>query len=465
MWTPAYKSAFKESLTMNYSKSDSILENQSEVIASTEYYIKSINYLIKLFLTETNKSNSTTDSLSYYYNKIDDSDIDTPWNKYYNIEILMMQSLLNAKLGNNIKSAYDTYKAVKKTKSFLEDYPNFHPTYALYGLQLCTFSKIPNNLKGLSSLLGLNGDYDNGIKQIEKSIEKCNTDEFDFLRDKEKFFHIFASKEFGEVDSIRISDEINDYDENPILIYYQAYLMSGDSEIEGAIQFLLDSENKWKHRLNYLNYFLGKLLTYEIDDRAPLYINKFIDNSATSLYKKAAYLNLGYLALINNNVEEYERYKALILKENEGEILTPSDKASISKAKNLTNPTLIKSDLLFSAGKYDEALNTISSKDRNELCKDIFDNIFYYYRLASIYKKLEKDDLAILNFKRCISFKTQTEFHYQPNSYVLLGEIYIKQKDFDKAEEALEKCLDIKDFPYSYSIHNRAKFLLESIDD
>ncbi|MEN8138818.1 MAG: tetratricopeptide repeat protein [Bacteroidota bacterium] len=459
LWNPAYKQAYNESLSLNFSKSDSILSAQKNKITPTEAYIRAQSHFTKIMLNDFEKDEIQADSLSYFLEKINLSPLKSVWLDFYRVEILMMKSLVNAKIGHNMNSVLNIYKAAKLTNSIIEIHPDFSPIHTLNGLQLCTFSQIPDNYKSFAAFFGLEGNYKKGIKEIERSIRQNKDSSYDFMKDKEKFIYVFAIKEFGDVNSVRISDEIKNYHKNPILLYYESYLLYKDSKIEEARDLLIQNEILWKNKFNYLNYFTGKLLTFEIDNRAKKYLFEFIENAKTDDFKKSGYRYLSYLELIKGNTQKYRHYKYKTLDKKINSI-SETDKSAENEVLFLDNPTLVKAQLIYDGGNYNEAKKTLLSKNREHICKNSNDYIIYYYRLAGIYYKLNDYNKAIENYKRCTAFQFNNKLHYQANAYLKLGELYLIKNNIKKSRVALEKCLELADFPYSYSIHSKAKKLL-----
>ena len=460
LWNKSYETAYHEVLKLNFQKSDSILSSVKPKINSTEAYIKSQKYFINVMLNNYEIESINSDSLSAYLDIINSSKNNSAWNSYFNAEILMMKSLVNAKLNNNVASAYNLYKASKLTKSTLKKYPNFGPIKTLHGFQLCAFSKIPESYTSIASFFGIDGDYDKGISEIKNSLKNS---EIDFVKNKTKFIYIFAQKEFGNIDIVRISSEIENYKSSPILIYYEAYLLYKNMELNKAIDLLLENESDWNSKMNYLNYFTGKLLSYKLNDEAEIYFSKFILNTKTDDFKKSSYRYLAYLSLIKNDSVKYNYYKKLI-NSNKTKPTTESDKSAINEINSLNNIILIKSQLLYDGENYQNAEILLLSIDKKQICKTTNDYITYYYRLGSINQKLNKTSLAIINFEHCVTFTFNNKLHYQANAYLKLGELYVSINDIEKAKSSLEKCINLSNFPYSYSIHLKAKSLLKKVN-
>jgi len=457
LWNTEYENAYKEVLKLNFTTSDSILSSVQNKNLPTEAYIKANNFFINAMLNNYTDDILKNDSLSYYLNIVNSSKSSSPWINYYQVEMLTMKSLINARLNNKMTSAYSIFKASKITKSTLKEFPDFYPIKILHGFQLCTFSQIPDNYKSISSFFGIKGDYNQGINEISSSVDSID---ISIIKDKSKFIEIFSKKEFGKIDSVRISSSIENYKQYPVMIYYNSYLLYKDAKIKEATKLLIENETVWQNKMNYLNYFTGKLLAFSINYKAEDYFTKFLENTHTDNFKQSTYRYLAYLELLRNSKYQYNKYKTLITSDN-FESQSESDKSAFNEVTNITQPILIKAQLLFDGGYYREAKNTILSNPINEICKTQSDSIIYYYRLGSIHYKLNEFDLAIQNFEKCTEFNFNNKFHYQANAYLHLGEIYLRLENEEKSVQNLNMCLDLDDFPYSYSIHSKAEKLLE----
>jgi hypothetical protein len=459
IWTNKYEKAYQEVLKLNFSTSDSILNNVENKTDATEAYIKASNFFVNVMLNNYNNDILKNDSISLYLDIVNSSELESPWINYFQVEILTMKSLINIRLNNKVSSAYNIYKASKLAKSTIKSYPNFAPMKTLHGFQLCTFSQIPDNYKSIASFFGIEGNYNLGIKEITNSLENIDNG---IIKDKSSFIEIFSKKEFGKIDSVRISNSIENYRLYPVMIYYESYLLYKDAHISEAEELLVSNEDAWQNKMNYLNYFTGKLLTYSINYNAEIYFSKFLENTKTDNFKQSTYRYLAYLELLRNSRVQYKKYRDLVT-DNNFTSQSESDKSALNEVTNIIQPILIKAQLLFDGGYYKKAKDVLLSSPKTSICRSESDFIIYYYRLGSIHYKLNETELAIDNFERCTKFNFNNKFHYQANAYLHLGELYLADGDKSASELNLKKCLDLSNFPYSYSIHGKADKLLEAL--
>ena len=459
IWNRGYEQAYEEILKLNFGKSDSILKSINVNNTATEAYISSSKYFINVMLNNYNNDDLKNDSISYYLGIVYSSEINSPWIEYFKVELLTMKSLINIRLDNKVAGAYSIYKATKITRSTLNEYPNFAPIKTLNGFQQCTFSQIPDSFKSLASFFGIEGDYDKGISEISESISNIK---IDVIRNKSKFIHVFSQKEFGKQNDVRISNSIKNYNQYPVMIYYEGYLLYKDDKISEAKKLLLENESTWQGKMNYLNYFTGKMLAFSIDYSAEKYFILFLDQSKTDNFKQSSYRYLAYMELLKGNMTKYNEY-VIKVKTNSYTSQSESDKSAYNAISLITQPTLIKTQLLFDGGNYSEAKKVILKHPKTSICHSENDFITYYYRLGSISMKLGDKKIAIDNFEYCTKFNFNNKFHYQANAYLHLGELYLSEGNKTKTKLNLEKCLDQKDFPYSYSIHGKAKKMLEGL--
>ncbi|MCK5906206.1 MAG: hypothetical protein KAG37_01365, partial [Flavobacteriales bacterium] len=313
IWNNKYQKAYEEVLKFNFDISDSILFSGDNKIEATEAYIKSSNYFINVMLNNYIDEILKKDSISFYLEIVNSSELDSPWINYFQVEMLTMKSLINVRLNNKMSSAYNIYKASKLAKSTLKKYRDFAPIKTLHGFQLCAFSQIPDNFKSIASFFGIEGNYDQGIKEITNSLDDIDAG---IIKDKSKFIEVFAKKEFGKTDSVRISTSIENYKLYPVMIYYESYLLYKDGGISEAQKLLIDNEAVWQNKMNYLNYFTGKLLAFSINYRAEIYFNKFLKNTNTDNFKQSTYRYLAYLELLRNSRIQYKKYVDLITANN-----------------------------------------------------------------------------------------------------------------------------------------------------
>ena len=459
IWNNKYEKAYEEVLKLNFDISDSILFSVDYKIEATEAYIKSSNYFINVMLNNYSNDILKNDSISFYLEIVNSSELDSPWINYFQVEMLTMKSLINVRLKNKMSSAYGIYKASKLAKSTLKTYPDFAPIKTLHGFQQCTFSQIPDNYKSIASFFGIEGNYNQGIKEITNSLEDIDAG---IIKNKSKFIEVFAKKEFGKIDSVRISSSIENYKQYPVMIYYESYLLYKDANIAGAKKLLIDNEAVWQNKMNYLNYFTGKLLAFSINYTAEKYFIQFLENTKTDNFKQSTYRYLAYLELLRNSRIQYKKYVDLI-NANNFTSQSESDKSAINEVTYITQPVLIKAQLLFDGGFHTKAKELLLSYPKTRICHSESDFIIYFYRLGSIHYKLNETELAIGKFEKCSTFNFNNNFHYQANAYLHLGELYLANGDKSSSKQNLKKCLDLNGFPYAYSIHGQAKKILKEL--
>ena len=458
IWNSRYEHAYKEILQQNFSASNSILSSVDNKIDATEAYIKCSNYFINVMVNNYNNYQLQNDSITFYLDIVNSSKLKSPWINYFQVEMLTMNSLINYRLNNKMSSAINIYKASKITKSTLNKYPHFAPIKILHGFQLCSFSQIPDSYKSIASIFGIEGNYKQGIKEIKNYVDKV---EINIIKEKSNFIKVFSEKEFGKIDSARISNSIKNYKAYPVMVYYEAYLLYKNTDVKSAIKLLTETQHTWQIKFNYLNYFTGKMLAFSIDKSAKKYFYEFLKNSNTDYFKQSSYRYLAYLEFLDNNYIEYNKI-VNIIKHRDFTSRSESDKSAYNEVSNITQYELIKAQLLFDGGYYIEAKETLLNKPKLEICKNPNDFIIYYYRLGSINYKLNETNLAIQNFEKCTKFNFNNKFHYQANAFLYLGEIYLSLGNKSKSAQNINECLKLDNFPYSYSIHSKAKELLNS---
>ena len=397
---------------------------------------------------------------------LEKNDKNSPYYLFSQAEVYLQWSLLKARFGDYLSSAYDTKKAESLLKENTKKFPEFLPDQMDLAMVNVIFGSIPANLKGITHFLGMHGDAEAGIKQMEEVRGKFTKTKYAFYNDEIVFFICTVDVNMlHDVNSYgKLTGYLNSMEGNSLLkVYLQGYVAVKTAHNDDAIVFLEAAPKSSQYiDVPAISYLLGSAKLNRMDNDSPIFLNQFIITYKGVSLIKDAYLKLAYFYLLTGDTKKYDYYLKLV--KTKGYAVDEKDKQALKEA-NDTKPDidLLKARFYFDGGYYNKALAQLNTKNADSF-KILRDKIEYYYRTGRIYDKINKSYEAVINYQKTISLGKNSTYYYAANSALRAGNIFEQLKDFTKAATYYNQALDMKDHEYQSSIDNDAKAGLKRIN-
>lgn len=461
----AYKAIL--SLKMNEARSlikkEKQLNPQNGIIVLLENYIDYFSLLASENKNDYNRlKNVKSDRLSV----LEGNDKNSPYYLFSQAEIYLQWSFLKAKFGDFVSSSFDAKKAGGLLKENNKKYPGFLPNQKSLALVDIIFGSIPASFRGITRFLGMNGNAQSGVKQLEELRLQLPKTSYSFYNDEVIWFLCITDINVlhNKNNYNKLMGYLSDMESNSLLkVYLQGYVSSKTAHNDETIRFLEASPRSNQYiRLPAISYLLGNAKLNRMDNDTPVFLNRFLDEYTGATLVKDTYLKLAYCYLLKNDTEKYNYYIRLV--KSKGNITDEKDKQALAEA-NDTKPDidLLKARFYFDGGYYSKALAVLNNKDVNDF-KLIRDKTEYYYRIGRVYDKINKNYEATVNYQKAIALGKTTNYYYAANAALLIGNIYEEIKDYKKAENYYNLALSMKNHGYQTSIDNDAKDGLKRID-
>ena len=419
-------------------------------------------------LASENKSdyNRLLNNRSARISALEDNDQDSPWYLYAQAQVYLQWSFLKAKFGDYVSSAFDAKKAAGLLKDNSEKYPDFIPDKISLALTNVIFGSIPPSFKSVTRFLGMNGNVQAGIKQLEQIRVKLPGTSYNFYNDEVVFF--LCTIDVNVARDMKAYDKLIGYtqtmDAGSLLkVYLQGYVAAKTAHNSDAISYLLTAPQGNQYvNLPAINFLLGNAKLNRMDADAATYLEKFIYEYKGSNLVKDTYLKLAYFYLLHNDLVKYGACLKLV--KSRGNATDEKDKQALREASDpRPDIDLLKCRFYFDGGYYDKALAQIVTKSVNSFALPR-DKIEYFYRLGRIYDKTGKTAEALLNYQRTINYGKNTSYYYASNAALNSGRIYEEHRDYNKAANFYNQTIDMKAHEYQNSIDDDAKQGLKRVN-
>lgn len=399
-------------------------------------------------------------------NILEEQSENSPYYLFAQAEINIQWALLKGKFQDYFSAALDINRADGLLKKNVEKYPNFLPNKKGIALINIVLGAVPANLKGILKTVGLYGNIQSGVKDLEQLINVLPKTNYAFYRDEVIFFYAFAETE--AVKNKSNYPKIINYlallhNASLLKNYLQGYVSVKNFRNDDALNYLLNRpQGNQYNNFEAIDYMIGNAKLNKLDTDANPYLLKYIKEYRGLNYIKDAYLKLAYCYLLKGEIANYHLYIKLV--QNKGNVLIEKDKQALREAIDAApNIDLLKARLLFDGGYFNKALQKLKDKNADSF-SIVRDKIEYYYRLGRIYDESDKDNEALVYYQKAINIGKTTTYYYAANAALFIGLIYENKNDKTKAKLFYNQAIAMKHHEYQNSIESKAKEGLKRVE-
>ncbi|MBA4849191.1 lipopolysaccharide assembly protein LapB [Emticicia sp. BO119] len=432
-------------------------------------YAENYADMVELLNSEDeNAFESLTDKEDERLGIIEKTDKKSPYNRFLRAELKIHWALLKIRFGHEVKAAWNIIQAYRLLEENQRLFPEFLPNLKSIGCLHILVGSIPENQKWVTNFLGLKGNIQQGLKELE-------------LASQDKIWGLESSfcQFFIQAYILPYNDKVNEllmqaveaHQDNLNLNFLATAISLKVGRTEQASQLILKSP----YNGSYLYFPVFELYKGEINlfkgnyQQAGLAYLSYIQNFKGKAFLKDTYYKLFLCSWLAGDEKKGLTYISKI--PTVGSTIAESDKAAqkfyenYHKTSTLPNKSLIKIRLYFDAGYYEKALNEARNLSENTLYipKDKAD---LNYRLARVYHKTEQLDKAIAYYERAIFLTDKykdAQWHFGASAALQTGYIYQERNQKLKAKAEFEKAISYKRHEYKTSIDNKARAALTAM--
>jgi hypothetical protein len=461
--------AYKAVMSLRLNEARSLIQKEKQQNPNNGITILLDNYVDYFSLLASENKNEyerLKDNRSTRISALEDNDSNSPYYLFSQAEIYLQWSFIKAKFGDYVSSAFDAKKAGNLLKDNAEKYPDFLPNQKSLALVNVIFGSIPANLKSVTRFLGMSGNLQAGVKQLEELKANLPKSKYSFYNDEVVFFlcniNIDVMHNYSAYP--KLIGYLGGLESNSLLkVFLEGYIAAKSAHNDDAIAYLEASPKSGQYvSLPLINYLLGSAKLNRMDSDTPVFLADYIKDYKGTTYIKDAYLKIAYYYLLQNNQEKYEYFVKLV--KSRGYTIDEKDKQALREANDVKpDADLLRARFYFDGGYYNKALAQLTGKDVNSL-KLLRDKTEYYYRLGRVYEKTDKLNEAVSNYQRAVNLGKTTSYYYAANAALSIGLIFEQKKDYKRAGDYYNQALAMKAHEYQNSIDNDAKAGLKRIN-
>jgi len=466
--TQGYCNAYMEILRLRFDNAILIIDKEKHSNPSNVSYAYLLNYIdfLKVLISEEDQNfNTFFKSKPYREKLILAADHSSPWYLYSQAQMNLQSGIIFVKMGDYLKAVIDIKKAYQQFVENDKLFPDFKPNKAGLGLLHIIIGSIPDSFKWIPGLLKMEGNINQGLKELHSILSNNKMDEsFPYLFNECLFITSFVTYNLAVNESNtliflniikgeRVESELK---RNPLLIYAIASFYAHKGLNDNALSLLSNRPSDLSYyNFHYLDYLTGVAKLNKLDKDARTYFLRYIANFKGKNFIKAAYQRIAWSYLLENNYLEYRKNLARIVLFGAEDM--ESDKEAVAEVRKnkIPHTELLKARLLFDGGYYNRATQILqSTKTEAFTLQEIAE---YSYRQARIqHKSGNLSKAKELYHKTYIKGRNQPEY-YAANSLLNLGNIYEQEGSLKQAVLCYKECLQLDFSEYRRSIQLKAK--------
>jgi len=374
--------------------------------------------------------------------------------------IHLESAIIRAKFQDYWSAAFELRRSFFEIQQNKTRFPNFNPNDTYLGIIESLLGSLPNSLKFILGPLGLKGNVNQGLNELEKNMVSLRKGPFSFLYPETSLYYTYlsASLEPSQKTYQELIGDNNFIEERSLVkTYVNAWIALKKYQNEAAIQLLksrpfgADYQN-----FPFLDYLLGIAYLNKLDPEAIPYLQKFLKNSANRNFKWDTYLKLSWAYSLSGKNELAKEYFSHIPYWGQ-DPSTEKDKQALREyAQGIPNKSLLEIRLQFDGGYWISCLDRINQIDSTKLIT-LKERLEFVYRKARIFEGLEKYPSSIFFHQKCVELGSNSPYYFSANSSLHLGLIYEKLHKDHLAKTSFENCLKMNEKEFKSSIDQEAQ--------
>ena len=441
-----------EALSITELKQESVASKSSE---GSYIYLCGLKYVIDYFVRA--KYDGVLDSLRADNKLIKQLNPETPFGRFCLGESFLHLGFIQMAQSNKFGALLALKKSYHVHLHNVKDNPDFLPSQKTLGMLEIIFNEAQNYSEFSSLITGVKASQEKGQKRLETVIRESESFRFEANLFRLLIFQ-FVTYDFTAA-TLRTTQLLKEFSKSTLVQSITAVIYTKNNESRKALGVLQAMDN-------YTPYFVYLQGVNELQllhhKKSIFYFNDFLKNNP-SYYENSArfYMAKSYYLTNDNKLTQLIRQV-----EDAPSANLAADKVAKRKIGGLLsrNKTLLKGQLLFDGGSYNESLDQLLNV--NKVMFNEADMIEYYYRLGRLYQELNEPQKAKANLLLVV-FKSNNDHrtYFGPNACLQLAKLFLEDHKLIKAKQYLEAGLKYNHYEYQVSIKVQLRKVLEIVNN
>ena len=462
-FTPLARQAYEKTLALKFDEANALLVQLKKTDPDNliNHYIENHQDCLRIFISEDkNEFDRLALNAERRLKILKNGDTNSPYCLFTQAQVRLFWAMNRAKFGNYLDAFNDATKAYENLQSNQKKFPNFLPNKMTLGVLHAVVGSIPDNYKwGVKLLSGMDGTIQQGQAEIEEVIRYAQNNDYIFEQEALVMYAFLMlhlnnndSAAWNVVNNGRLKPK-----ESQLGCFALANVAIRTGRTDKAIEILQNRPTAaGYYPIYFLDYMTGLAKSFRGDSDADVYFKQFATHFKGRNYLKEVHQRLAWFELLRGNSVGYIAYIEKCKTVGRADI--GNDKNALKEAKSGVppDPILLRSRLYFDGGYYQKAYDLLKNKKETDYTEPLT-KIEYNYRIGRIAQMMKKSNEAIQAYNKTIQLGKNTKYYFACAASLQMGIIYEDYKQYEKARQFYNYCLQLNPDDYADSFHAKAK--------
>ncbi len=429
-WTQNINTAFQRSFyavlnstnignnTSNNTSNDSIV---IECSPAEKAYLSHYQLFLREMINNTFPTNYSEqlNSINDTLNKYSDGEVRT---LAFLSEIYLQKGIMEYvadKQRDAILSFFKAYRYWQKSES---EHPKLISNLKLTGIFNLLMSNMPQPYNRWAGWIGYGGDSERGFAALNAYLE-ANGKKIAYKQDA--IIHLAFSYLKFDVSDKEIEKLILDSQASQLTPLAQFALTRCAFKIRKpslATPWFADSTTQTFLPMLYLK---GKYQVLSFDKKAEKTLLEYIKKNTSGQFVADAHRYLSWHYFLTDATDNYHQQQKIISKLKAYPTWEDKQANYENSLDNKLHKTLLQSRILFDAGKYKDAIDTLTVHQAS--IKGPAQNIELQYRLGRCYQMIDQKARAIFHYSEAIKMGDDDQRYFAPYAALFTAELYLEE--------------------------------------
>lgn len=389
--------------------------------------------------------------------KAEDSE---PWKRLALAGVQLHWALIQMRQGKQWKAAAGFRRSYLLLQENARLFPSFQEDDALYGAEEALAGIIPDGYKWLADFLGMNGDFNRGLKRLQSFLRSHPQPDAAF-REEALLMDIYLRALYG-ADKKAVWQRVSDNQEFPVAgnlmrSFVRANLALSARRADLALATLkaaksLPGSSSWP----VFDLELGSALLLQLDKNCIGYLQQYVARNEGKLFSKDALQQAAQAAYLFGDRSRAEAFRRQIL--TTGNTLTDADKQAqrFAESEAWPHPLLLAARFLIDGGYAAEALRKLRTTTLLAF-PALSDRLEYEFRLGRALEETGDASGAVQAYQRVINKGRTRPEYFAARSALQMAGIYENRRQFSEARRYYQVALSMRNHDFQASIDQQAK--------
>ncbi|SMO62081.1 hypothetical protein SAMN06265379_103405 [Saccharicrinis carchari] len=335
-------------------------------------------------------------------------------------EIYLQKGLVEYNANKQRDALFSFFKAHRYWQKSEREQPDLVCNLKLRGVFNLLMSNMPQPYKRMAGWIGFSGNSQAGFKALNTYLKASS---YKIGSEQDALIYTAFSYLKFDINDTQTENLIRNWQDKNLVPLAQFVLTRCAFKIRKpqlAHTWFTDSISEVFLPMLYLQ---GKYQTLRFDDRAENTLLDYIRKNTSGHFVADAHRYLSWYYFLKNDTANYNQQLKLISKLSVYPTWEDKQARYESKLSESYHKVLLQSRMLFDAGEYKSAIDTLST--HQESISGAAQNVEFQYRLGRCYQMIKDHKRAIFHYSEAIKTGGNDKRYFAPYAAMLAAELFL----------------------------------------